>query len=116
MAKKLSKSKVKKKALAVVRDYLQNLEGKIGVKKVILFGSASRGEMHRDSDIDLIILSPDFKKIEFMDRLILLNRLRRGMKKTAPMDIFGYTPKEFNKLSKESIVLKEAKREGVRIK
>jgi len=68
--------------------------------------------MHRDSDIDLIILSPDFKKMEFMERLILLSRLRRGMKKSAPMDIFGYTPEEFEKLSKESIVLQEAKKEG----
>jgi len=112
MAKKLSKSKIKKKVISIVKDYLQNLEGKINVKKVILFGSAARGKMHRDSDIDLIILSPDFKKMEFMERLILLSRLREGMKKSAPMDIFGYTPEEFEKLSKESVVLKEAKKEG----
>jgi predicted nucleotidyltransferase len=79
---------------------------------VILFGSAARGEMHRDSDIDLIIISPDFKKMGFIERLILLSKLREGMKKSAPMDIFGYTPEEFERLSKESIVLKEAKREG----
>jgi predicted nucleotidyltransferase len=79
---------------------------------VILFGSAARGEMHRDSDIDLIIISPDFKKMGFTERLILLSRLREGMKKSASMDIFGYTPEEFERLSKESIVLKEAKREG----
>jgi predicted nucleotidyltransferase len=112
MAKKLSKSKIKKKVISVVKDYLRNLEGKINVKKVILFGSAARGKMHRDSDIDLIILSPDFKKMEFVERLILLSRLREGMKESAPMDVFGYTPEEFEKLSKESIVLKEAKREG----
>ena len=48
----------------------------------------------------------------FIERLILLSKLREGMKKSAPMDIFGYTPEEFERLSKESIVLKEAKREG----
>jgi predicted nucleotidyltransferase len=116
MAKKLSRSKIKKKVISIVKDYLRNLEGKINVKKVILFGSAARGKMHRDSDIDLIILSPDFKKMEFMERLILLSRLRGGMKKSAPMDIFGYTPEEFKKLSKESIILKEAKKEGKVIK
>jgi len=116
MAKELSKSKVNKKALDIVKDYLRNLEDKIKVKKVILFGSAARGEMHRDSDIDLIIISPDFKKMEFMKRLIFLIRLRREMKKRAPMDIFGYTPEEFEKMSKESVVLGEAKKEGVIVK
>jgi predicted nucleotidyltransferase len=116
MAKKPSKSPVKTRALGVVKDYLQNLKEEINVEKVILFGSAARGEMHRDSDIDLIIISPDFKKMGYMRRLILLSRLRRGMKKTAPMDILGYTRQEFNKLAKESIVLKEAKKEGVEIK
>lgn len=116
MAKKLFKSKIKNKILTIVKDYLRNLEGKIKIKKVILFGSAARGEMHEDSDIDLIIISPDFKKMEFMKRLILLTRLRRGMKKSAPMDILGYTGEEFKRLSKESIVLKEAKEQGKIIK
>lgn len=116
MAQKLSKSKIKKRVLEIVKDYLQNLEGKIKVDKTILFGSAARGKMNRDSDIDLIIISPQFKKMEFMKRLILLSKLRRGMKKTAPMDIFGYTPEEFEKLSKESTVLEEAKKEGIIIK
>lgn len=116
MAKKLPKSKIKKRILLIVKDYLQNVENKIKVKKAILFGSAAAGKIHRDSDIDLIILSPDFKKMEFMERLILLSRLRRGMKQTAPMDVFGYTPEEFEKLSKELIILQEAKREGKIIK
>jgi predicted nucleotidyltransferase len=116
MAKKLSRSKIKKEVISIVKDYLRNLEGKINVKKVILFGSAARGKMHRDSDIDLIIISPDFKKMGFVERLILLSRLREGMKKSAPMDIFAYTPEEFEKLSKESIILKEAKKEGKVIK
>lgn len=116
MAKKLSKLKIKKKVLEVIKDYLKNLEGKITIKKVILFGSAARDKMSRDSDIDLIVISPQFKKMEFMKRLIFLSRARRIMKKGFPMDIFGYTPREFEKLSRESIMLGEAKKEGVIIK
>jgi predicted nucleotidyltransferase len=116
MAKKLFKSKIKKEVFEIIEEYLRNLKGKIRLEKVILFGSAVRGKMHRDSDIDLIIISPDFKNMDFMKRLILLSRLRRKMKKTAPMDILGYTREEFKKLSKESIVLQEAKREGKTIK
>lgn len=116
MARKLSKPKVKKRVLEIIGDYRQNLGEKIKIKKIILFGSAARGKMSRDSDIDLIIISPQFKKMGFMERLIFLSRMRRGMKKSAPMDIFGYTPKEFEKLSKESMVLREAKREGIVLK
>ena len=116
MARKLSKLKVKKRVLEIIKDYLQILEEKIEIKKIVLFGSTARGQMHRDSDIDLIIISPRFKKMAFMKRLIFLSQMRRGMKKSAPMDIFGYTPEEFEKLSKESIVLEEAKKEGVVIK
>ncbi len=116
MAKKLPNLKIKKKVLEVIENYRQNLEGKIKVEKIILFGSNAQDKAHRDSDIDLIIISPQFKKMDFIKRLILLSKLRRGMKKTAPMDIFGYTSKEFEKLSKGSIVLGEAKKEGVVIK
>lgn len=116
MAKKLSQSKIKRVTLSIIRDYLQNVEGRIKISKVILFGSHARGEQGKYSDIDLIILSPDFKKIEFMDRLVLLSRLRRGMRRSAPMDILGYTSEEFRKLSRESVVLGEAKKEGVVIK
>lgn len=116
MVKKSSQQKIKKRVLEVVKNYLENLKEEIRVEGVILFGSAARGKMHRDSDIDLIIISPNFKKMGFMQRLILLSRLRRGMKKTMPMDIFGYTSEEFNKFSKKSIVLEEAKKEGIVIK
>jgi len=81
-----------------------------------LFGSYAYGKQHRDSDIDLIVLSPDFKKMEFMERLIWLSKMRKEKFMSPPMDIFGYTPEEFKKLSKESIVLEEAKKEGVLIK
>jgi len=113
MAKKLSQSKLNKKVQNIIQDYLSNLEHKINIQKAILFGSAARGEMHRDSDIDLIILSNDFKKMDFIDRIVLLTRLRRNMTKSAAMDIFGYTPAEFNRLSQESIILNQAKKEGI---
>ena len=38
------------------------------------------------------------------------------MKKSVPMDILGYTQDEFEKLSKESIILKEAKEQGVTVR
>ncbi len=37
----------------------------IRVKKVILYGSHAKGEFHKDSDIDVAIVSPDFGKNRF---------------------------------------------------
>lgn len=47
--------------IRLVRDYL-NLLSREGfrVSRAVLFGSQARGEPHADSDIDILITSPDF--------------------------------------------------------
>jgi len=100
----------------LIKEYVQSLKSKIKVERVILFGSYGRGEPGKYSDIDLIIISPDFKRMDFMDRLIFLSKMRKEKFMSPGMDIFGYTKEEFERLSKESIVLGEAKEEGVLIK
>jgi len=105
-----------KKIRKIVKEYIKTLKPFIQIEKAILFGSWARGRGHRDSDIDLIVISPDFGKLDFMKRLIWLSKMRREKFMSPPMDIFGYTSEEFEKLSKESIVLEEAKKEGVVIK
>ncbi len=69
--------------------------------------------IREDSDVDLIIISSDFKKLAFMDRLVLLSKLRKSkLTRSVPMDIIGYTPEEFENIDKESIIMRRAKREG----
>lgn len=101
------------KSIKIVRSYIKELKKILEIKKVIIFGSAARGEMRKDSDIDIIILSPDFKTMGFVERVAFLNRNRRGLSREVPMDILGYTPGEFDKLTKESAILFEAKEEGI---
>ena len=100
----------------ITKDYINHLNKKklIRIQKVILFGSAARGQMTEDSDLDIIVISPDFKKMDYMKRLQLLSRARDNKFCFIPMDILGYTPEEFDKMAKpdQSIVLSEAKREG----
>lgn len=99
----------------IVRDYAQSLKDKIRIQKVILFGSASRGKMTYDSDLDVIVISPDFKKLDFIKRLQMLSRNRKNAARKIPMDILGYTNEEFQKMTKESVVLSEAKKDGKEI-
>lgn len=44
-----------------VRRYLSALrEAGIHVQKGVIFGSFARGEAHKDSDIDLMVIAPEF--------------------------------------------------------
>lgn len=98
----------------IIKEYLKNMPSVINVNGVFLFGSYARGEARNDSDLDVVVISPDFKKMEFMKRLILLSHAQGKSKitRSVPMDIIGYTPEEFKNIGKESIIMRRAKREG----
>jgi predicted nucleotidyltransferase len=51
-----------KKVKRIIKEYLKELKPYIKIERVLLFGSFAKREFHRNSDIDLIIISPDFKK------------------------------------------------------
>jgi len=87
----------RKKIDRIVKIYLKELSKKIKVDKVILFGSALTGKFNRDSDIDLLILSSAFSKMDISDRFDLLYAARQSEEtQITPMDIFGLTPQEYN--------------------
>lgn len=98
----------------VVKEYLKNIPRSIKVKGIFLFGSYATGRVGNDSDIDIIVISPNFKNISFIKRLEMLSHVQGAGKitRSVPMDIFGYTPKEFKDIDKESIVMRRAKKEG----
>ena len=101
--------------IKLVADYARGLKSQFKIDKVILFGSAVSGKMNYHSDLDVIIISSDFKNIEFIKRLQLLTIARRADARKIPMDIVGYTPNEFENLAKESAVVSEAKEKGKEI-
>jgi|GEM_PF-475890 predicted nucleotidyltransferase len=98
----------------IIQTFLRHIPNNIKVKGVFLFGSYATGQAHEDSDLDFIIISPDFKNMHFMKRLELLSHVQGAnpLTRSVPMDIIGYTPEEFKNIDKESIVMKRAKKEG----
>ncbi len=103
----------KNKAKKIVKENVKDFPQSIKIDGVFLFGSYATGKANEDSDIDLIVISSDFKKMAFMKRLELLSRLRKSkLTRSAPMDIIGYTPEEFKNIGKESMIMRRAKREG----
>ncbi|MDI6743652.1 MAG: nucleotidyltransferase domain-containing protein [Smithella sp.] len=53
----------KKEVVNAVKKYKKALAAEgIAVSKMVLYGSYANGRFHKDSDIDLAVVSPDFGK------------------------------------------------------
>ncbi len=86
--KKLLEEELRRIVEVLKRDYEP--------EKVILFGSLAEGDMHEWSDIDLLIIKKTTKRP--IDRILEASRL---IKPTIGIDLFVYTPEEFNTLVQE---------------
>ncbi len=67
-------------------------------EKIILFGSLAEGHVHEWSDIDLLIVKKTAKRP--IERILEVCHL---IKPTVGIDLFVYTPEEFDTLEKERI-------------
>ena len=92
--------------------FKKNLNNDIPIKKMILFGSRSKGKTGKDTDIDLIIVSQKFRGLDFF---------KRGAKMydywslRYPVDFLCYSPEEFEREKKRISIVKQAVEEGVEI-
>jgi predicted nucleotidyltransferase len=95
----------RKQIKKIIKIYLAELARMIKIDKAILFGSALKGKLGQDKDIDLLILSPSFSKMEDSKRFDLLYTARKKpVTQSVPMDIFGLTPEEYSRAHPLSIV------------
>ncbi len=74
----------------------------INAEKIILYGSYAKGNPREESDIDLIVISKDFEKLNLRERLEILG-LAAG-RILEPIEALGYTKKEIESKGKESFV------------
>lgn len=96
----------------IVNHYIENLRKKIGVRAVLLFGSFAWGAPTKHSDIDLVVISPNFSKKNFDQRLDLLADARDKTSLQIAMDVVGYTPEEFDTIEQHSAIMAQAKKKG----
>lgn len=102
----------KKSLIEDLKMFKKELTRDFPVEKIILFGSMVKGKVHKDSDVDLIVVSPRFRDMGFFKRGAAMYdhwNIRR------PVDFLCYTPKEFNRLSKGVTIVREAIRTGKEI-
>lgn len=76
------------------RDQLKQFKG-ITCKKILIYGSRMRGTAIEGSDIDLIVISDDWKKYSQRERLEILGIAAARILK--PIQAVGFTPDEIKK-------------------
>jgi predicted nucleotidyltransferase len=77
----------------VIKRYRTQLE-KMGIRstRVLLYGSQATGTAHEGSDIDIIVISGDWKKYNHRQRLELLGVAAARI--LEPVQAQGFTPSE----------------------
>ena len=97
-----------------ITHYRQSLEAMgIKVKRIILFGSWAAGRPRADSDLDLLVVSDDFRKMDLWERLSILGRARADISR--PMEILGMTEAEFRRRRHDSFIAQEVVAKGVEV-
>lgn len=109
-------AKIVKFPQKIVNHYINGLKKEIAVDNVLLFGSFAWGKPTKHSDVDLVIISPDFTKKRFQNRWQWLSRMRDDISCQTAMDVIGYTPDEFADIEQHSTIMARAKKDGVWLK
>jgi predicted nucleotidyltransferase len=97
-AKKFVYEMAQKRASDIVQFFKGCLKEKgIKVSKIVVFGSQARGTATEESDIDLVIVSEDFKGKNIFKRANLTKdaEIRTIKKFMVPLDIITLTPEEY---------------------
>ncbi len=101
-----------KKTITDLTQFKKRVSKNYPIDKLILFGSQASGKAGPNSDIDLLIVSPKFKNLDFLERGVKMYSYW-NLKK--PVDFLCYSPTEFVKLSKRMTLVSEAVKEGIEI-
>ena len=112
-------AKIKSSVIKSILKTTRNLQEKISITEVILFGSYATGSPHKYSDIDIAVISPDFEKcnLDFKVDLVSNVRLNCGndveihpftvtaLKNARPTNFLGHILKTGTVIFKDGIFL-----------
>lgn len=104
--------RAEKELIKALKEFKKKIQSKYAIEKMILFGSRATKNYHKESDVDLIIVSKDYDGIKSFKRS---HRLYDDWDIDLPVDFICYTPEEFEKLAKRITIVREAEKEGIEI-
>lgn len=83
----------------IVQRFKESLEHQgVTPTRIILFGSWAGDTAGEYSDIDLVVVSEDFRNLDFMQRCAVLGRAIASIME--PIEPLAYTPEEFEQARK----------------
>jgi predicted nucleotidyltransferase len=98
------------KAIKIAKQFLKELQkNKIVVQKAYLYGSFAKECSRKDSDIDIVVVSPDFRKTRFEESLRIAKLRYKIDLRISPL---AYNPKDF---TEQNLIPYEAMTNGIRI-
>lgn len=87
---------INRKTNKIVKRFINLIIKKFNPKKIIIFGSFARGDYHKGSDLDLVIVG-EFKE-RFIDRIGKIIELNDS---DLEIEAMVYTEEEFQKMIQE---------------
>jgi Nucleotidyltransferase domain. len=93
--------------------FLKRLKRELGAVEVYIFGSRAYGTPLLESDLDMIVVSEEFGKRDFIENMELLSRMWDG---SFTVEMFPYTPEQIEKYAEKKTVISEALKKGIRIR
>jgi len=101
----LERLEIPEEVKRALKELIRGLRRAVGEDfKLYLFGSYARGDWIRESDVDVIVVSPKFRDVPRYLRVPMVRKLAR---KDVPFEILCYTPEELERLLEESSFMKE---------
>ncbi len=108
-------SSILKEVLREVKRILRELSKYIVIDEAYLYGSYVKNTWLKTSDIDLIIVSKDFKNMKYIDRLELIYRIEWKIGTKYFVEVIPLTHEEFTEKMKHSAVLRDASKYWIKI-
>jgi len=88
-----------------LKEFIDNAIREFKQVEIYLFGSYAKGTWLKDSDIDLIVITPKFKGLSLGERYL---KTRRLISKKVSVELLLYTLEEFKEVRKKSIIIQDA--------
>jgi predicted nucleotidyltransferase len=106
-----------KKISKILRRFKISLEAMgVRVDRMILFGSHASGVKKEGSDIDVAVISKDFRNMNLLKRLETIGLALAKARIMEPVEALGYTEEEFSTKGEGTFLGDEVKSKGIEVR